>query len=165
MVLSTLLLTDCTTVADAGDVLLCANAGDSRAVGSQRGTAVRISVDHRADDESEIARIEAAGGSVEFGRLEGELQVSRGFGDFCLEPGLTPEPFVAVLGVREYDFIILASDGVWDKVEDQEAVTLVAEAFIAGASAESAAAELAAYAAEMRSTDDIGVVVVRMAKG
>jgi len=146
----------------AGDKLLIANAGDSRAVGSQSGIATRLSVDHRAEDESEIARIVSAGGNVEFGRLEGELQVSRGLGDFCLEPGLTPEPHVAALGTGEVDFVILASDGVWDRVEDQEAVTLVAEAFIGGATPEAAAAELVAHAAEMRSTDDIGVVVVRM---
>ena len=42
----------------------------------------RLSVDHRASEPSERARVEAAGGTVEFDNLEGMLAVSRGLGDF-----------------------------------------------------------------------------------
>ena len=63
--------------------IVCANAGDSRAVISCRGNQdVALSTDHKPDDELEDRRIRAAGGYVAGGRVEGDLAVSRGFGDF-----------------------------------------------------------------------------------
>ena len=65
------------------DWLVCANAGDSRAVYSkQGGRAVPLSYDHKPDDEAEERRIRTAGGYVAGGRVEGDLAVSRGLGDF-----------------------------------------------------------------------------------
>lgn len=65
------------------DWVVCANAGDSRAVLSTSGnTAVPLSYDHKPDDEPEERRIRAAGGYVAGGRVEGDLAVSRGLGDF-----------------------------------------------------------------------------------
>jgi len=63
--------------------VVCANAGDSRAVMSRSGhKAVPLSFDHKPDDISEEQRIRAAGGYVVGGRVEGDLAVSRGLGDF-----------------------------------------------------------------------------------
>jgi serine/threonine protein phosphatase PrpC len=65
------------------DLVVCANAGDSRAVLSRLGNeAVPLSFDHKPDDATEERRIRAAGGYVAGGRVEGDLAVSRGFGDF-----------------------------------------------------------------------------------
>jgi serine/threonine protein phosphatase PrpC len=67
----------------APDWVVCANAGDSRAVISRTGhKAVPLSFDHKPDDEGEEKRIRAAGGYVAGGRVEGDLAVSRGLGDF-----------------------------------------------------------------------------------
>lgn len=63
--------------------IVCSNAGDSRAVSSKFGNrAVPLSYDHKPDDEEEERRIRAAGGFVAGGRVEGDLAVSRGFGDY-----------------------------------------------------------------------------------
>lgn len=63
--------------------VVCANAGDSRAVISRLGNkAVPLSYDHKPDDVEEQRRIRAAGGYVAGGRVEGDLAVSRGLGDF-----------------------------------------------------------------------------------
>lgn len=63
--------------------VVCANAGDSRSVFSKHGNkAVPLSYDHKPDDEEEERRIRAAGGYVAGGRVEGDLAVSRGLGDF-----------------------------------------------------------------------------------
>jgi len=63
--------------------LVCANAGDSRAVYARDGArAVPLSYDHKPDDEEEERRIREAGGYVSGGRVEGDLAVSRGLGDF-----------------------------------------------------------------------------------
>ena len=65
------------------DWIVCANAGDSRAVFSKNGAkAVPLSYDHKPDDEVEEKRIRDAGGYVAGGRVEGDLAVSRGLGDF-----------------------------------------------------------------------------------
>lgn len=65
------------------DWIICANAGDSRSVISRLGNrAVPLSYDHKPDDEEEERRIRNAGGYVAGGRVEGDLAVSRGLGDF-----------------------------------------------------------------------------------
>lgn len=62
--------------------IMCANAGDSRCVlGTNRG-AKGMSEDHKPEDYGEKTRIERAGGVVHFGRVEGNLAVSRALGDF-----------------------------------------------------------------------------------
>jgi serine/threonine protein phosphatase PrpC len=71
-------------------VVICANAGDSRAVLSKNGhKALPLSYDHKPDDEEEERRIRAAGGYVAGGRVEGDLAVSRGFGDFRFKNAAT----------------------------------------------------------------------------
>jgi serine/threonine protein phosphatase PrpC len=77
--------------------IVCANAGDSRAVFARRpespttedsafattvGKAIPLSFDHKPDDEEEEKRVRNAGGYVTGGRVEGDLAVSRGLGDF-----------------------------------------------------------------------------------
>jgi serine/threonine protein phosphatase PrpC len=63
--------------------IICANAGDSRAVYSKQGNCtIPLSYDHKPDDDAEERRIYEAGGFVRGGRVEGDLAVSRGLGDF-----------------------------------------------------------------------------------
>jgi serine/threonine protein phosphatase PrpC len=50
---------------------LKANAGDSRTVLGRKGHAIALSKDHKPYEESEKARITAAGGYVDFGRVNG----------------------------------------------------------------------------------------------
>jgi protein phosphatase 1G len=61
--------------------IICANAGDSRCVLSNNGTAVEMSIDHKPDLSTEKARIERAGGFVEENRVKGVLNLSRSLGD------------------------------------------------------------------------------------
>lgn len=62
--------------------ILCANAGDSRCVLLTAGEAKPLSEDHKPYGLSEKKRIEEAGGSVQYDRVDGELAVSRALGDF-----------------------------------------------------------------------------------
>lgn len=64
---------------------LQANAGDSRAVASINGRAVPLSRDHKPTLKDERARIEAAGGYVEYKRVNGNLALSRALGDFMFK--------------------------------------------------------------------------------
>ena len=66
-----------------------ANVGDCRAVLCRGGTAVAITRDHTPSVPTEAARVEAAGGFVSRGRVNGILGVSRSFGDIhCKVPFL-----------------------------------------------------------------------------
>merc|ERR1711964_840937 len=49
------------------------NAGDSRSVLGVKGRAKPLSFDHKPQNEGEKARITAAGGFVDFGRVNGNL--------------------------------------------------------------------------------------------
>jgi serine/threonine protein phosphatase PrpC len=110
-----------------GQKLVVANAGDSRAVlYKDSGKIVRLSRDHRPEDPEEKQRIEALGGRVvtlpqDAPRLNGTLSVSRGFGDFDLQPCLSPEPYINIVPISPEDrYLILGCDGLWDEVEEEK---------------------------------------------
>jgi serine/threonine protein phosphatase PrpC len=59
-----------------------ANAGDCRAViYRSEGKFEQVTVDHGTQNQYEQRRIVDAGGSIIMGRIEGRLNVARGFGD------------------------------------------------------------------------------------
>jgi serine/threonine protein phosphatase PrpC len=74
----------CTAVAAmiTPQYIICANAGDSRCVLGTAGNAQPMSFDHKPYNELEKKRIEAAGGFVQYNRVDGDLAVSRALGDF-----------------------------------------------------------------------------------
>ena len=166
--------------------IVCANAGDSRSVYARSGRrCVPLSYDHKPDDEGEERRVRDAGGYVSGGRVEGDLAVSRGLGDFRFKeadvvlsgsrgeraerskkhrrlvmgtaggsvygsvaggagPGdegserprpseqkVSPVPDIIVQSrdEGEDEFVLIACDGIWDVVGNQEGVNMVAEVF------------------------------------
>lgn len=62
--------------------IICANAGDSRCALGTNGEAIALSDDHKPTLPIEKSRIENAGGFVQWGRVDGDLAVSRALGDF-----------------------------------------------------------------------------------
>ena len=60
----------------------CSNAGDSRGVLMRNNKAEELSHDHKPQNPGETARINAATHSVEDDRVDGNLALSRAFGDF-----------------------------------------------------------------------------------
>ncbi|KAL5974998.1 hypothetical protein ACLOJK_031674 [Asimina triloba] len=121
--------TCCATALIKNSKLVVSNAGDCRIVMSRGGIAEALTVDHRPSREDERCRIEALGGYVDcrhgVWRLQGSLAVSRGIGDSHLKQWLTAEPESKILRIKDdCEFLILASDGLWDKVSNQEAVDI-----------------------------------------
>lgn len=125
-----------------GDKAYCANAGDSRAVFSRKGgVAVDMSYDHKPTNASERERIQAAGGFVSEGRVNGSLALSRALGDFEYkgnkdlppdEQAVTAHPDVKEFQLEDGDeFMILACDGIWDVMTSQKCVDFVRERIIA----------------------------------
>ncbi|KAH6821128.1 HYPERSENSITIVE TO ABA1 [Perilla frutescens var. hirtella] len=105
--------------------IIVANCGDSRAVLYRGKEAIPLSVDHKPNREDEYARIEASGGKViswNGHRVFGVLAMSRSIGDRYLKPWIIPEPEVMfVPRTREDDCLVLASDGLWDVMTNEEA--------------------------------------------
>ncbi|CAL0306965.1 unnamed protein product [Lupinus luteus] len=105
--------------------IIVANCGDSRAVLYRGKEALPLSIDHKPNREDEWARIEAAGGRVinwKGYRVVGVLAMSRSIGDRYLKPYIIPEPEVMFVQREKNDeCLILASDGLWDVVTNEEA--------------------------------------------
>ena len=129
---------DWRNVAEGGrGELVVANVGDSRCVLSRGGKAVAMSEDHKPENAEEARRIAAAGGFVVNGRVNGNLNLSRAFGDaeYKQRRDLPPEAQIvtvapdvrAVALERGDDFFLLACDGIWDVMSCQEAVDFVRE--------------------------------------
>lgn len=122
-----------------GRVLTVANAGDSRAVLCRAGgTALALSIDHKPQQDVEKNRITKAGGFVnQFGRVNGNLNLSRSIGDLKYKqvPGIPPpeqiitaEPDIMQVVVEPNDeFLILGCDGIWDCLTNENAVKFVRE--------------------------------------
>uniref|UniRef100_A0A7N0RHI9 protein-serine/threonine phosphatase n=1 Tax=Kalanchoe fedtschenkoi TaxID=63787 RepID=A0A7N0RHI9_KALFE len=105
--------------------IIVANCGDSRAVLFRGKEAKALSVDHKPEREDEYARIEASGGKVirwNGYRVLGVLAMSRSIGDRYLKPWIIPKPEVMFIPrAREDECLILASDGLWDVMSNEEA--------------------------------------------
>ncbi|XP_031376416.1 probable protein phosphatase 2C 59 [Punica granatum] len=144
-----------------GDRLLVANVGDSRAVICRGGKAFAVSRDHKPDQTDERQRIEDAGGFVMWAgtwRVGGVLAVSRAFGDRLLKQYVVADPEIQEEKVDStLEFLILASDGLWDVVTNEEAVAMIKPI----QDPEEAAKQLLQEAYQRGSADNITCVVVR----
>ncbi|XP_057492883.1 probable protein phosphatase 2C 9 [Actinidia eriantha] len=144
-----------------GRQLWVANLGDSRAVLSRGGQAIQLSVDH--EPNTERGSIENRGGFVsnmpgDVARVNGQLAVSRAFGDRNLKVHLRSDPDVTNADIdADADILILASDGLWKVVANQEAVDIAKKI----KDPQKAAKQLVAEALDRQSKDDISCIVVR----
>jgi len=112
-----------------------ANAGDSRSVISVKGEVKELSSDHKPWHRTERTRIYGAGGYINNGRVNEDLALTRGLGDFrykkntSLAPEMqiiTADPDVSVHDITEDDeFMVIACDGIWDCLSSQQVVDFV----------------------------------------
>lgn len=162
--------------------IIVANCGDSRAVLLRGKEAMPLSVDHKPDTEKEYARIDAAGGKViqwNGYRVFGVLAMSRSIGDRYLKPWIIPEPEVTfVPRAREDECLIVASDGLWDVMTNEEACEVARRRILlwhkkngvpssplergkgVDPAAQAAAEYLSVLALDKGSKDNISVIVV-----
>lgn len=123
--------------------LWTAHVGDSRAVLCRRDKAIPLTRDHKPDDPAERARIEQAGCSIDwFGafdrhgnpvpgtgvyRVNENLAMTRAIGDSLEKPCITAEPTVNHVerDIAGDQFVLIASDGLWDVMDDQGSVDFV----------------------------------------
>lgn len=105
------------------------------------GTYVELSQDYKASRKDEQDRIKSQGGYIVFGRVLGRLAVTRAFGDFeckqimvkdeekeekTMRNFVLNEPEIRVTDIDRFrdDFIILASDGLYDRFSSQDCVKI-----------------------------------------
>ena len=122
--------------------MIAANVGDSRAVMSRNGAAIDLTIDHKPNTATEKARVEALGGKVIWCgmvdnegnpvpnagiyRVNGNLSLSRAIGDRSERPAVTAKPDMTTFDIEDDDeFIVLATDGLWDVMSSQDAVSFV----------------------------------------
>lgn len=166
--------TACTVALVGGRRIICANAGDSRAIVVRKdGSVVRLSRDHKPGMPDETRRISELGGRVIYWgrwRVEGLLAVSRSIGDASLKPYITAEPEVCEYDVGKDDwFLVVSSDGVWDVMDNEEAAHVVIASSCAMENGKLkidpnrfkwAARNLCEHARSCGSSDNFSVVVV-----
>ena len=145
---------------------------------------MQLTVDHVASCPKEQGEVIERGGFISksggIDRVNGSLAVSRSLGDVKLAPYLSQIPHVLALTKDEaihmcrndqsipsldnHDvpcFIIVASDGLWDVVDNREAVEFVTEVLRGEKASYQTAAQLLTQEAYVRgSSDNIGVLIV-----
>ncbi|XP_076884774.1 putative protein phosphatase 2C 14 [Bidens hawaiensis] len=122
----------CVTALIKEKELFVSNLGDCRAVISKNGKAECLTKDHKASQDDERKRIQDKGGYVELHRgtwrVHGVLAVSRSIGDAHLKDWVLGEPETKILPLTDdLEYLILASDGLWDEVGNQEAIDVVTQ--------------------------------------
>ncbi|XP_022723796.1 probable protein phosphatase 2C 76 isoform X3 [Durio zibethinus] len=144
-----------------GNHLYVANVGDSRTIISRAGIAIPLSEDHKPNRSDERKRIENAGGVVMWAgtwRVGGVLAMSRAFGNRMLKQFVVAEPEIQDKEIdEEFELLVLASDGLWDVVPNEDAVSLAR----AEEEPETAARKLTETAFTRGSADNITCIVVR----
>lgn len=127
---------------DAAMTLTASNVGDSRAVLARGMYAVELTEDHKPELPEEKQRVEGFGGYVSWHgsrdksgnpiptkgvyRVNGNLALSRSMGDRYMRPFVSSEPdFKHVELTPDDEFIIVATDGIWDVFSSQECVDTI----------------------------------------
>ena len=145
--------------------LTIVHAGDSRAVGAlSDGMTMRLCRDHRPSDPEEAERVSARGGLVlRVGgaeRVNGVLAVSRSLGHAGeLGELVIPNPETTCHMLDDLGLLIVASDGLWDSISDEDAINIATKA-VSTNGPSAATKALCEAACSAGSTDDITVMVV-----
>lgn len=124
-----------------------------------------LSRDHKPNRADEKIRIESSGGSVVWAgtwRVGGVLAVSRSFGNRMMKEFIIPHPEIRedILEPGPGTWVVLATDGMWDVMGNEEALKMARKV----GTPEAAARKLAAEAYVRGSEDNISVVVLKVAR-
>jgi len=106
-------------------------AGDSRGIAVKAGKLEELTIDHKPSNPEEKARIEHANGWVTNDRVDGELAVSRSFGDWNMKDynnGTLKYHELKVICVLEFkeielaegDWLLLSCDGLTEQLRNED---------------------------------------------
>ena len=96
---------------------------------------LNLSLDHKPDDPAEQERIHEAGGTIskpcagDVLRVENQLAMTRVLGDFSMDKKIVPPMADIVQYPRDSSaaFVLLACDGIWDVMSNEEVATFVCQ--------------------------------------
>ena len=140
--------------------IYCANVGDSKCYYINNENSFQLSEDHNCKNEKEVELVRKNGGYVFQGRVFGALMLTRVFGDYDFkEFGVTANPYITEIDKNEKNvkFIVLASDGLWDVVDDK----LLYKMSLENGNAKELCEKLVDYSLENHSTDNISCIVIK----
>ena len=144
------------------DRLWVINVGDSRAIKCNKyNIAEQLSQDHKPSAPEERKRIESLGGKIDFDGIDWRvknLSLSRAFGDNDCHPYVTYIPQIYDQPLSNDKFIILACDGLWDILSNQDAVDYINSLLLNKVKC-NYAKSLAEYALYKGSMDNITVII------
>ncbi|CAH8446198.1 unnamed protein product [Schistosoma bovis] len=105
------------------------DVNSSNTLSNPKLSAICLTKDHNPMDYEERQRIQATGASVQNGRVNNVLEVSRSFGDYQFKKqGVTCIPDVKKCQLTDNDqFLLIACDGLWKSFPPNEAVHLTHE--------------------------------------
>jgi serine/threonine protein phosphatase PrpC len=146
--------TTCVSLLFCDNRIISANVGDSRAIKGQYNISnkkwgyIALSRDHKPSEKDEAERIHKYKGIIhpyidDDGNYAGPdrvwiddeelpgLAMSRSFGDeIAARAGVYAEPEVKIFPFEEKDkFVVIASDGLWEYVTNEEVIDIVSEYF------------------------------------
>ncbi|XP_061712553.1 microtubule-associated protein 1A-like isoform X2 [Cydia pomonella] len=152
-------------VAVRGCQLHAAWAGDSLALLAKRMRLMQLVRPHKPSRQDEKDRIQAGGGAVMFWgtwRVNGQLAVSRAIGDAMYKPYVTARPELATVDLDgDEDFVVVACDGLWDFVSEDEVALAVYRQLAADPDDLKAVTKrLIVQAKRQGSCDNISIIVV-----
>jgi len=142
------------------DILYCANVGDSRCFYIDDKKAVQMTEDHNCKNELEVDKIKKRGAMVFSGKVYGALSLTRAFGDTDYkEFGVICEPHIEKISINNINYVVIASDGVWDIVDDKQLFKIGNE--LKKGNSEEFCNNLVEYALKGDSHDNISCIVLK----
>lgn len=144
--------------------VICANAGDSRAVLGTKdsGQVSTLTRDHKVEDEMERllttgALITHAPGDTP--RIARGINLARSIGDHAVKRFVTSSPYVSVYPAPKGGYVLLASDGVWDVMDAKDVHSMVLTARRQGATCHATLQSIVKRCRQRRSTDNVSIVL------
>ena len=142
--------------------IYCANIGDSKCFYINDKEAIQLTEDHNCKNEKEVELLKSKGVMIFRHRVFGSLFVTRSFGDMEFKKeGITAIPFITKINSDKFNvkYVVIASDGVWDVVDDKQLFTLSKE--LKNGTSEEFCNNLVNYAIEKGTNDNISCIIIR----
>ena len=138
----------------------CANVGDSKCYLIKKNSILKLTKDHKCNDKEEVERIKKNGGLIFNKRVFGSLMLTRSIGDREMKNyGVSSIPFININKIVDEDlFFVVASDGVWDVINEEYLINFFNEK----KSCKEISDDIIKMSIENGSIDNISCIVVKV---
>ena len=151
--------TTCAIALVIKDYIYTANIGDTRILLiDHEGEIRQLSEDHKPTNRKEGDLIKSRGGFVLQGKTNGQLNLSRTLGDGKLKNTISAEPYTTVTHRKDGMVMVIASDPVWDQL-DNDMVAKIASRHL---TAQAAATAIKEEAVRRGANTNVSVIVVSL---